>query len=253
MKEFYQFYLANKNYNSSGFAQSLKRRSIARSDNIEAVKVSKLDDQPQHQKTVDVPPPPPLQPRSSSSSSSVVVVSATNEGYPPAVYRPVESIVLNKKTYNSNLVYKEYIGKEIVAPEDTLSIVGDGNCFFRALSAALTNDQHMHQELRKMTVAELSKNFKLYEPYMDKDHADQTAYIAKMAESGTWVTASEIFAIATRLRIGIYVYIMDPKIVKTAQWVLTTPIGKSKDQINCVYLQLDHDHYTCVSKFVPKS
>ena len=232
-------------------------KSIALGDDVGTAKVCKSNEK--QQKIIDMPllptppPPPPAVAARSSSSSSMQILSVASDAHRLPVYRPVEVIILRKKTFNSKVVYKEHIGKQILTPADTISIVGDGNCFLRALSVALTNDQGLHSELRKMMVEELNKNFSSYEKYMDPKHKAQPQYIVDAKKSGTWATAAEIYATATRLGIGIYVYIEDPSLVKVPQWIPTAPIGKSIDQVNCVYLQLNHKHYTCVSKFHVKS
>jgi hypothetical protein len=150
--------------------------------------------------------------------------------------------------YASNVVHVEYSGKQVVAPSATINVKGDGNCFFRALSVALTSGEGVHQELRKLMVGELKNRFDHYRKYMDDQNVEQSSYIERVAKSGTWVTAAEVFATASRLGIGIYVFVVD--VASTPRWVLSAPLGKSVDQVDCVYLQLYNNHYTCVSDFV---
>ena len=150
--------------------------------------------------------------------------------------------------YTSKVVHSDYCGKRVVAPLATINVHGDGNCFFRALSVALTSDEEAHKELRKLVIGELKKRFEVYRKYMDNPNVDQASYIEEMAKSGTWAMAAEIYATASRLDIGKSVYAVD--VARAPQWLLTAPVDKSDDQIiNYVYLQLHNKHYTCVSDF----
>ena len=86
-------------------------------------------------------------------------------------------------------------------------IVGDGNCFFRALAVLITGSQEDHVELRALITTYLSHNADQFSSYL-KEHESIIQYlkISKMDTLTVWATEIEIFAAAQMLQTSIYVY-----------------------------------------------
>jgi hypothetical protein len=205
------------------------------------VQMLKLDGQ----KDAKLPPP-----HATSSRSSVEFIPATGGDYHPA-YHPAKQIALGGKIYTSNIVHPLNDGMGALAPATTLDVEPDGNCFFRTFSMWYTGKQDWHEEFREMMVYELKRHFGLYRAYVDEKYQKMApaSYFDRVSKSGVWVTAAEIYALATYLGVCIQAYIYIVDIGTKPMWVPTAPIGKSDNQIECVYMQLYKKHYNCVNSF----
>ena len=217
-----------------------KRKSdVLADDASSALKKMKVDDKQQEDRE-----------SSTSSSGSAVQVLSAEEPLAYPTYKPVKAIRISGWQYNSPVVQKAYIGKRILTPLETINVKPDGNCFYRAVALALSDDEELYMLFRTLTVHHLMRRFNNYRRYMDDPNVRQEDYIAEVDKDGTWATAAEIYALATRLNIGIYVYIINKSC--PSRWVPTAPLRSTIERQPCIYLQLKDAHYTCVSDFVLK-
>ena len=76
------------------------------------------------------------------------------------------------------------------------SVMGDGNCLFRAISFAIHQDQHLHEKVRKDIVEMMSNNKHKFRPYITGPQPIDT-HIKNMSKLGTWGTQAELIAAAT--------------------------------------------------------
>jgi ribonuclease HI len=65
----------------------------------------------------------------------------------------------------------------------TIRIIGDGNCFFRAISHQLFNNQNSHRELRSTATAHMVQNTNLYQAFIDEVYNDINYYIYRMKQN----------------------------------------------------------------------
>ena len=83
-----------------------------------------------------------------------------------------------------------------------ITVLGDGNCLFRALSRLLFDSEEWHALVRQQIVEFESLNSALMQPYCDvniADHISRVKYLTK------WGTHIELVAAASILRLPIYV------------------------------------------------
>jgi hypothetical protein len=88
-------------------------------------------------------------------------------------------------------------------PPTTITMRGDGNCLFRAVSYYLAGDQSYHKALRDIIVTYMAENAPIIGTI-----ADQPTYATKnnMIIPGVYATEVEIFAFASMLATNIFVY-----------------------------------------------
>ena len=84
------------------------------------------------------------------------------------------------------------------------SVMGDGNCLFRALSCTLFEDEGLHSKTRSDITQMINQNKQNFRPFLIQETSIET-HIRKMYKSGTWGTHLEIIAAATLYQLPIYV------------------------------------------------
>ena len=84
-------------------------------------------------------------------------------------------------------------------------IVGDGNCWFRSISVAVTGGEEDHLAIRKDFMSVPARDLHLINYHL---YTSTTEYIiaSSMANRGIWGTECEIAATAGLLETDIYVY-----------------------------------------------
>ena len=93
-------------------------------------------------------------------------------------------------------------------PSYERKIVGDGNCFFRAISFSVTNSEDYHHVMRSAVCTHLNQNQELFKAFLRDNvwSVENHLLSSKMSENGTWATEVEIFAMAHLLNVEIYTY-----------------------------------------------
>ncbi|XP_064617311.1 uncharacterized protein LOC135481415 [Liolophura sinensis] len=93
-------------------------------------------------------------------------------------------------------------------PCTTKKIKMDGNCFFRALSFAISGTEENHRRLRLLTVKHLLENSRLFSPYLRDGHVTVERYVqsSRMKYLHTWATEVEILAASDMLQTDIYTH-----------------------------------------------
>ena len=94
-------------------------------------------------------------------------------------------------------------------PDCVRNIQGDGNCFFRAISYAISGSERNYMRLRIAIVNHLLKYGCRYNTYLREGFCDVEDYIQRqrMFCSGVWATEVEIMAVAHMLETDIKNYI----------------------------------------------
>lgn len=86
-------------------------------------------------------------------------------------------------------------------------IIGDGNCFFRAISFSLTNSEDFHNIVRNAVCEHMLENRELFHPFLNNELSVETHLLSsQMLQEGTWATEIEIFATAHLLNTDIYTF-----------------------------------------------
>ncbi|XP_062611086.1 uncharacterized protein LOC134272924 [Saccostrea cucullata] len=87
-------------------------------------------------------------------------------------------------------------------------IIGDGNCFFRAISFSLANSEDFHYVIRHAVCEHIMENKELFKPFLRDGVQSVESHLSstQMSQGGTWATEVEIFATAHLLNIDIYTF-----------------------------------------------
>ena len=98
--------------------------------------------------------------------------------------------------------------KVLGIPLETRSIISDGNCFFRALSFAIFDEESHHFRIRNLIVNHLLKNEHIFRSFLRSGYHTISHYVLKrgVLKNGTWATEIEIIAAAHLLQTDIYVF-----------------------------------------------
>ncbi|XP_053199091.1 OTU domain-containing protein 1-like [Scomber japonicus] len=88
------------------------------------------------------------------------------------------------------------------------NIVADGNCFFRAVSLAVSGTQKSHRKIRLAVVKHLEKNASQYNSILRSEYSSVADYVreSKMRYVGSWATEVEIQAAADCLGVNIFTF-----------------------------------------------
>lgn len=94
------------------------------------------------------------------------------------------------------------------APCKITDTVGDGNCFFRAISKALCGSDELHLTIRRAVVTQLETYAPAYENILRSDYKSVSEYIRKsdIRSQGSWATEVEIQAAADFFDVSIYTF-----------------------------------------------
>ena len=93
-------------------------------------------------------------------------------------------------------------------PDVCYETYGDGNCFFRAISYAISNTESNHMAVRKSVCNFAMKEKELMQPVLRSQFDSVKSYIETscMAQDGRWATEFEIVCTSFLLRCDIYTF-----------------------------------------------
>ena len=114
-------------------------------------------------------------------------VSAANINIDKEENQSMEALLFRLSQYN-------------LRPEETL---GDGNCFFRAISRMVYQDDRHHLEVRRQAVERLADYPEDYHHFFDKSIQTFDDYVYEMCGGGVWADNAIIRATADTLNIEI--------------------------------------------------
>ena len=87
-----------------------------------------------------------------------------------------------------------------------IDVIGDGNCFFRALSCQLSGHENDYTNLRSASVAQILENVGDYAPFVHGGYRGIDDYIMKMSRNGTFVDHLSVFATGRSINQNIIVH-----------------------------------------------
>ena len=115
-------------------------------------------------------------------------------------------------------------------------ILGDGNCFFCALSDIFYSSQEHHAKVRREIVDYITLNATKFAPLLFQETIGQ--HITSMKTSGKWATQVEIQAATKVYCAPIYLYTLTPS-KKSYHWLQYTPRHASEPTITR-HIELAH-------------
>ena len=89
------------------------------------------------------------------------------------------------------------------------SIIGDGNCLFRALAYIVYGTEDLHAKMRSLLVDFVSKNQPLFQPLVISGKLEE--HIQYMLHSRQWGTQVELQAASTLFQMDLYTLRQSPK------------------------------------------
>ncbi|XP_074539324.1 uncharacterized protein LOC141800588 [Halichoeres trimaculatus] len=107
---------------------------------------------------------------------------------------------------------KLHVASEEIGPLGTPckndNIAADGNCFFRAISQAVSGTQDYHRKIRLAVVKQLESNEAQYNSLLRSQYSSVTEYLSnsRIKYVGSWATELEIQAAADFLGVNIFTY-----------------------------------------------
>ena len=108
-------------------------------------------------------------------------------------------------------------------------IIGDGNCFFRAISKELFGEQRFHYELRQTIVGFIKHNSTLFAPLLLGEHNTIEAHCESMSQISCFATQVELQAVPTFLQVPLYLYTKPPQ--KLWAWYCYMPQALPSDAL----------------------
>ena len=128
-------------------------------------------------------------------------------------------------------------------PLETLTVRGDGNCFFRAISAVVSGSEAEHMTVRTAVTKHVSDHPDMYRTFL-MSRGGMTKYMSSMTRSREWATDTEIMATATLLRTVIMVYSPIQFGGKTEyHWQTFKPLDNPEMTYPVIYLSNKNEHF----------
>ena len=144
------------------------------------------------------------------------------------------------------------MAKPLEKPSKLYKIIGDGNCFFRALSYAVTGRQNYHNIVRAKIIQHMRQNENALLAYMNSS-VDEYLARTEMANLGVWGTDVEIITAASLLKTDIYVYTKVGSLYKWQRFPSSIMSGYPAKYGGGIYLQNTSGvHYDLVLDVSPK-
>lgn len=85
-------------------------------------------------------------------------------------------------------------------------IIGDGNCFFRAVSYSLTSTENHYHKVRSAVCKHLLENKDDFVTFLRSNDVSVESHVSSMMHDGNWATELEILALAHMLSVDIFTY-----------------------------------------------
>lgn len=136
------------------------------------------------------------------------------------------------------------------------TILGDGNCFFRAVSFVVHGSEDKHGEVRQNIMAFVAHNQERFQQYVMQGNIEE--HIITMRREGAWATQVETYGAASFYQIPLYICSPHPA-TKQYRWLAITPLDRAhlqfedssrpQMQSNITHVELCHtygDHFDCV-------
>ena len=133
-------------------------------------------------------------------------------------------------------------------PREIRPVAGDGNCWFRSISVAVTGDQEDHLAIRRAVVnfmAEPARDPPLRQHHMRATTAEYLIQ-SSMASSGTWATDCEILATAGLLETDIYVFSRWGKLDAWQKFAASDINPGCRSCVRSIYIKHHNQHYEYV-------
>ena len=119
-----------------------------------------------------------------------------------------------------------------------VSIAGDGNCLFRAVSLYLFNTQENYEEIRCECVKYINKKWDSFKDFLIDLKMDKNSYCNLMQKNGTFGTSCECLSMSDLYKLNFKIYFQISNLDKNGLGVCKDPpmILSSKENPNSISL-----------------
>ncbi|CAF1381764.1 unnamed protein product [Rotaria magnacalcarata] len=124
----------------------------------------------------------------------------------------------------------------------TIKIIGDGNCFFRAISHQLFGDETHHRRLRSDAISYITRNTSSFESFVSDEDTSIYDYISRMNKNYTYADHLVIMATASILNQNIIIH-------EYGKRPLLIPGSDDIDQQLHIAYNPNKEHYDSVKSF----
>ena len=126
-----------------------------------------------------------------------------------------------------------------------INIKSDGNCFFRAISYLLFNNEDEHWPLRNLIIRFENLNLDIFKERLTAiNKGTIEEHLMYLSRPNTWATHVEVFAVATYFQAAIY-FCIDPP---SQKWECHMPVTSS-EKLRYPILEPPFDDNISVSHF----
>ena len=119
---------------------------------------------------------------------------------------------------------KRKIVKELNKSSNLIVMKGDGNCFFRAITFAVTGCQSKYTTIRNFIVSWMGNNNAKIENFFGSNYRNES----NMSSDGVWATEAEILSSAAVLKTYIFIYCESGQAMK---WLIYTASTLGKNHV----------------------
>lgn len=128
-------------------------------------------------------------------------------------------------------------------PKQTIPIVPDGNCFFRAISMLITGVEDNHMAVREALTKHVADHSDIYRTFLES-RGGMNTYVQSMRRSREWATDTEIFAAATLLN-TIFEVCTECRTNNGREyhWQTFNPLKDNSVSLPKVYISHKDDHF----------
>ncbi|KAK0067422.1 OVARIAN TUMOR DOMAIN-containing deubiquitinating enzyme 6 [Biomphalaria pfeifferi] len=109
-----------------------------------------------------------------------------------------------------------------------MPILGDGNCFYRAMSSCIFGNESRPGHFRTMVIDFMQTNIEAFKSFIDEENISE--YLHKMSQDTAWAETSEIYAAATMVQRPIFILAQITN-AETYEWIRIEPLFKSQESI----------------------
>ena len=138
------------------------------------------------------------------------------------------------------------------APQEMVSMRGDGSCLFRSFSYLLTGAQSDHRIVRQAVVEYITTNTRIFSDLANCDDYPSTSF---MALPGEWGTEVEVLAFASMTNTTVNVYTPVARMDKETvyKWMPYKPVEGTVPKVQvsasgCMYISNIDSHFQPVIK-----
>lgn len=172
--------------------------------------------------------------------------------YPvPKKWQDEKAKLLGVKVVKYFMYGREKVFYDKSPPKETIPVRGDGNCFFRAISAIITGAEDEHLSVRESITKHISDHPDMYRTFL-MSRGGMNEYLTSMRRPREWATDVELLATATMLKSVVEVYFPCRfKGILEYRWQTFKPLDSPDIAYPAIYICNKNEHFDPVLDIDP--